>query len=110
MEPVLLEAIKTNSPVVIICVGLVLLVYYIISVQREKTATKRDTDKKELDVKLALQGKDIEMLKKQVDMLSNRWDTLQELLGKINENLSAIRENISNLDKRIERVENSRDK
>lgn len=105
MEQVLVEAAKTNSPSVIICALMMVGLYYLIKGQREKTATKRDSDKQHLELQLALQAKDIENLKSQVTMLSGRWDTLQEILGKINENLSAIRENILNLDKRIDRVE-----
>lgn len=109
MEQILIAAIKTNSPAIIVCAGLVGLVYFVINSQREKTASKRDKDKKDQDVRMALQEKDIETLKFQVQNLSSRWDTLQELLNKINENLAAIREKISNLDKRVERIEQDKE-
>lgn len=105
MEQFLLEAAKTNSPSVIFCALMIIVVYYLIKGQREKTATKRDNEKQTLEMAIALQAKDIENLKTQVDMLSGRWDTIQEMLGKINENLSAIRENISSFEKRLDRVE-----
>jgi peptidoglycan hydrolase CwlO-like protein len=106
MEAYLVEVAKTNSPTLLICGGLIGLVYYLIKAQREKTAAKRDSEKKDTDLQLALQAKDIENLKTQVAMQSSRWDTLQDTLGKMNENLAAIRENISNLDQRIDRLEN----
>ena len=105
MENLLIEAAKTNSPTVIICALMIVGVYFIIKGQREKTATKRDGDKKSQDLKIALQEKDIENLKSQVNMLNGRWDTIRDILGKINENLSAILQNISNLEKRMDRVE-----
>lgn len=110
MEQLLLEAAKTNSPSIIISVALCAAVYYLIKGQRDKTAAKRDKDKKDLELEIALLKKDVENDKDQINMLRDRWDTIQEILGKINENLSAIRENILNLDKRIERVENIHDK
>ena len=106
MEAYLVEVAKTNSPTLLICGGLIGLVYYLIKAQREKTAAKRDSEKKDTDLQLALQAKDIENLKAQVAMQSSRWDTLQDTLGKMNENLAAIRENILNLDQRIDRLEN----
>lgn len=106
MEAYLVEVAKTNSPTLLICGGLIGLVYYLIKAQREKTAAKRDSEKKDTDLQLALQAKDIENLKAQVAMQSSRWETLQDTLGKMNENLAAIRENISNLDARIDRLEN----
>lgn len=106
MEAYLVEVAKTNSPTLLICGGLIGLVYYLIKAQREKTAAKRDSEKKDTDLQLALQAKDIENLKTQVAMLSSHWETLQDTLGKMNENLAAIRENISNLDARIDRLEN----
>jgi predicted RNase H-like nuclease (RuvC/YqgF family) len=109
MDQILVEAAKTNSPSIIFCSGLVALVYYAIKGQREKTATKRDSDKRDTDVKIALQEKDIENLKSQVNILTSRWDTLQDLLNKINENLASIRENLNNLGSRITRIEESRD-
>ena len=105
MENLLIEAAKTNSPTVIICALMIVGVYFIIKGQREKTATKRDGDKKSQDLKIALQEKDIENLKSQVNMLNGRWDTIRDILGKINENLSAILQNISNSEKRMDRVE-----
>ena len=106
MEAYLVEVAKTNSPTLLICGGLIGLVYYMIKAQREKTAAKRDSEKKDTDLQLALQAKDIENLKTQVAMQSSRWETLQDTLAKMNENLAAIRENISNLDQRIDRLEN----
>lgn len=106
MEAYLVEVAKTNSPTLLICGGLIGLVYYLIKAQREKTAAKRDSEKKDTDLQLALQAKDIENLKAQVAMQSSRWETLQDTLGKMNENLAAIRENMSNLDARIDRIEN----
>lgn len=106
MEAYLVEVAKTNSPTLLICGGLIGLVYYLIKAQRDKTAVKRDSEKKDTDLQLALQAKDIENLKAQVAMQSSRWETLQDTLGKMNENLAAIRENISNLDARIDRLEN----
>lgn len=109
MDQFLLAAAKTNSPAMIFAATLVLLLYYVINGQREKTATRRDADKKDQEVKIALQEKDIENLKAQVNILSNRWDTLQNLLSKMNENLAAIRENLSSMNQRIERIERERD-
>ena len=86
------------------------MVYFLIKDQRAKTALKRDAEKKDTDVKLALLEKDNDNLKDQIKVLFNRWDTLQPILSKINENLSAIRENISNLTDRIERIERERDR
>lgn len=109
MDQFLLAAAKTNSPAMIFAAALVLLLYYVIKGQREKTATRRDADKKDQEVRIALQEKDIENLKAQVNILSNRWDTLQNLLSKMNENLAAIRENLSSMNQRIERIERERD-
>ena len=86
------------------------MVYFLIKDQRAKTALKRDAEKKDTDVKLALLEKDNDNLKDQIKVLFNRWDTLQPILSKINENLSAIRENISNLTDRIERIEREKDR
>ena len=109
MDQFLLAAAKTNSPAMLFAAALVLLLYYVIKGQREKTATKRDADKKDQEVRIALQEKDIENLKAQVMILSNRWDTLQNLLSKMNENLAAIRENLSSMNQRIERIERERE-
>lgn len=86
------------------------MVYLLIKDQRAKTALKRNAEKKDTDVKIALLEKDNEHLKDQISVLFNRWDTLQPILSKINENLSAIRENISNLTDRIERIERDQDR
>ena len=86
------------------------MVYLLIKEQRAKTALKRDAEKKDSDVKIALLEKDNEHLKDQISVLFNRWDTLQPILSKINENLSAIRENILNLTDRIERIERDQDR
>ena len=110
MEAYLLEVAKTNSPTLMISGGLIGLVYLLIKDQRAKTALKRDAEKKDIDVKIALLEKDNENIKSQLSVLYNRWDTLQPLLSKINENLSAIRENISNLADRVERIERDRDR
>ena len=99
----------TNGPISIFAAALVLLLYYVIKGQREKTASIRNEDKRNQEVKIALQEKDIENLKAQVNILSNRWDTLQNLLSKMNENLAAIRENLSSMNQRIERIERERD-
>ena len=109
MEQFLLEASKTNSVPLIFSVALMALVYYIIKEQRDKTATKRDSEKKDQDIRLALQEKDIENMKSQISLLMTRWDTINDLLSKINENLSAIRENITSLDSRISRIETDQD-
>jgi septal ring factor EnvC (AmiA/AmiB activator) len=111
MEAYLMEIAKsTNSPTLIICGGLIGLVYFLIKDQRAKTAVKRDAEKKDMDVKIALLEKDNDNLKEQISILFNRWDTLQPLLNRINENLSAIRENISSLTSRIERIEREKDR
>lgn len=110
MDQFLLAAAKTNSPAMIFAAALVLFLYYVIKGQREKTANRRDADKKDQEVRIALQEKDIENLKSQVNVLSNRWDTLQNLLSKMNENLAAIRENLTSMNQRIERIERERDK
>lgn len=110
MEAYLMEIAKTNSPTLMICGGLIGLVYFLIKDQRAKTALKRDAEKKDTDVKIALLEKDNEHLRDQISVLFNRWDTLQPILSKINENLSAIRENISNLTNRIERIERDQDR
>jgi septal ring factor EnvC (AmiA/AmiB activator) len=110
MEQFLLEASKTNSVPLIFSASLMVLVYYIIKEQRDKTATKRDSEKKDQDIRLALQEKDIENMKSQISILMTRWNTLNDLLSKINENLSAIRENISSLDSRIKRIEEDEDR
>ena len=110
MEAYLMEIAKTNSPTLMISGGLIGLVYFLIKDQRAKTALKRDAEKKDTDVKLALLEKDNDNLKDQIKVLFNRWDTLQPILSKINENLSAIRENISNLTDRIERIEREKDR
>ena len=110
MEQYLMELAKTNSPTLLICGGLIGLVYFLIKGEREKTAVKRDAEKKDTDIKIALNERDIENLKQQVQILSGRWDTLQDILSKMNENLAAIRERMSNLDDRIERIERERDK
>ena len=86
------------------------MVYLLIKDQRAKTAVKRDAEKKDTDVKIALLEKDNDNMKSQLSVLFNRWDTLQPLLSKMNENLSAIRENISNLTNRIERIERDNDR
>lgn len=109
MEQYLLKVAETNSPTLLICGGLIGLVYYVIKGQREKTAEKRDLEKKDTDIKLALQEKELENLKSQVQTLSGRWDTLQNILSNINSNLASINERISNLDARIERIERDRD-
>ena len=102
----LLAAAKTDSLAMVFSAALVLLLYYVIKEQREKTASKRDADKKEQDVKIALMEKDLENAKSQMHVLFTRWDTLQPLLNKMNENLAAIRENISAMNHRIDMIEN----
>lgn len=110
MENLLLEAAKTNSPSVIICSLMVLGVYYLIKGQRDKTAAKRDEDKKSQDVRMALQEKDVDNLKSQVNQLNGRWDSIRDLLGKMNENISAILQNMINFEKRMDRLERNNDK
>lgn len=110
MENLLLEAAKTNSPSVIICSLMIIGVYYLIKGQRDKTAVKRDEDKKTQDVRMALQEKDLDNLKSQVNQLNGRWDSIRDLLGKMNENISAILQNMINFEKRMDRLERNNDK
>lgn len=110
MEQIILKGIETNSLGLVISAILTLTLYYVIKNQREKTSVKRDKQNHDVEVKMALQEKDIETLKEQVVQLSGRWDFIQDLLSKINENLSGIREKISNLDDRIDRLERLKDR
>lgn len=110
MEQLILKGIETNSLGLVISAILTLTLYYVIKNQRDKTSVKRDKQNHELEVKIALQDKDIENLKGQVEQLFGRWDFIQDLLSKINENLSGIREKITNLDERIDRLERLKDR
>lgn len=109
MDAFLIEAAKTNSPAMILAAILFVGLYYVIKGQREKTATKRDGEKRDLELKIALQDKDIENLKATVKDLGTRWETIQGLLSKINENLASILTTISALEDRIDRIERRAD-